>query len=106
MTKNLTPGTAVYGEKRISVEGPATEDGTVTKNEYRVWNPFRSKVNTPPYPGLKMHGILGDFIEFFSEFFNIAPIAMAALLFSPSFLTSSPFSSWLLVCWVVLMIST
>ncbi|KAJ5975972.1 rRNA 2'-O-methyltransferase fibrillarin [Penicillium waksmanii] len=44
VTKNLTPGEAVYGEKRISVEGPAGEDGAVTKIEYRVWNPFRSKL--------------------------------------------------------------
>lgn len=44
VTKNLTPGEAVYGEKRISVESPAEEDGTVTKVEYRVWNPFRSKL--------------------------------------------------------------
>ncbi|KAF7720982.1 Small subunit processome complex component [Apophysomyces ossiformis] len=39
VTKNLVPGEAVYGEKRISVDGP---DGT--KIEYRVWNPFRSKL--------------------------------------------------------------
>ncbi|CAO3665400.1 unnamed protein product [Umbelopsis ramanniana] len=39
VTKNLVPGEAVYGEKRISVEGA---DGT--KVEYRVWNPFRSKI--------------------------------------------------------------
>jgi len=40
VTKNLVPGESVYGEKRISVEG--TEEGT--KVEYRVWNPFRSKL--------------------------------------------------------------
>ncbi|KAJ2064760.1 Small subunit processome complex component [Coemansia aciculifera] len=39
VTKNLVPGESVYGEKRISVDGP---DGT--KTEYRVWNPFRSKI--------------------------------------------------------------
>jgi rRNA 2'-O-methyltransferase fibrillarin len=39
VTKNLVPGESVYGEKRISVDGP---DGT--KVEYRVWNPFRSKL--------------------------------------------------------------
>ncbi|KAL7747962.1 Small subunit processome complex component [Sorochytrium milnesiophthora] len=39
VTKSLVPGEAVYGEKRISVDGP---DGT--KVEYRVWNPFRSKL--------------------------------------------------------------
>ncbi|CAM0142385.1 Small subunit processome complex component [Umbelopsis sp. WA50703] len=39
VTKNLVPGEAVYGEKRIAVEGA---DGT--KVEYRVWNPFRSKI--------------------------------------------------------------
>ena len=39
MTLNLTPGKTVYGEKIIKVDGP---DGT--KTEYRVWNPFRSKL--------------------------------------------------------------
>merc|ERR1711907_447026 len=39
VTKNLVPGESVYGEKRISVD---VEDGE--KVEYRVWNPFRSKI--------------------------------------------------------------
>ena len=40
VTKNLVPGESVYGEKRISIDsGP---DGA--KVEYRVWNPFRSKL--------------------------------------------------------------
>ena len=44
VTLNSTPGVAVYGEKRISVEGAATTPGEVApKVEYRVWNPFRSK---------------------------------------------------------------
>ncbi|XP_073143912.1 rRNA 2'-O-methyltransferase fibrillarin 1-like [Henckelia pumila] len=38
-TKNMVPGEAVYNEKRVSVQN---EDGT--KTEYRVWNPFRSKL--------------------------------------------------------------
>ncbi|XP_078182714.1 rRNA 2'-O-methyltransferase fibrillarin 1-like [Carex rostrata] len=38
-TKNMAAGESVYGEKRISVQG---DDGT--KVEYRVWNPFRSKL--------------------------------------------------------------
>ncbi|CAL9772629.1 unnamed protein product [Musa acuminata subsp. burmannicoides] len=38
-TKNMVPGEAVYGEKRVSVQN---EDGS--KVEYRVWNPFRSKL--------------------------------------------------------------
>jgi len=37
-TKNTVPGEAVYGEKRVTVE---SADGKV---EYRVWNPFRSKI--------------------------------------------------------------
>jgi rRNA 2'-O-methyltransferase fibrillarin len=38
VTINSTPGKSVYGEKRIAVgEGDA-------KVEYRVWNPFRSKI--------------------------------------------------------------
>lgn len=40
VTKNIVPGDSVYGEKRISVEGGV--EGT--KIEYRVWNPFRSKL--------------------------------------------------------------
>ncbi|XP_076394070.1 rRNA 2'-O-methyltransferase fibrillarin isoform X2 [Megachile rotundata] len=39
VTLNLVPGSEVYGEKRISVEGQNGE-----KIEYRVWNPFRSKL--------------------------------------------------------------
>jgi rRNA 2'-O-methyltransferase fibrillarin len=38
VTKNMTPGISVYAEKRISVD-----DGE-NKVEYRVWNPFRSKL--------------------------------------------------------------
>merc|ERR1712023_104587 len=44
VTLNSTPGVAVYGEKRISVENPATDGGAPEKVEYRVWNPFRSKL--------------------------------------------------------------
>jgi hypothetical protein len=43
VTLNSTPGVAVYGEKRITVDGPPGPDGATTKVEYRVWNPFRSK---------------------------------------------------------------
>ncbi|XP_039127264.1 rRNA 2'-O-methyltransferase fibrillarin 2-like isoform X1 [Dioscorea cayenensis subsp. rotundata] len=38
-TRNLVSGESVYGEKRVAVQN---EDGT--KTEYRVWNPFRSKL--------------------------------------------------------------
>jgi len=44
VTLNSTPGKDVYGEKRISVEGPPGPDGNPLKLEYRVWNPFRSKL--------------------------------------------------------------
>ena len=40
VTKNLVPGESVYGEKRITIEGGVDD----TKVEYRVWNPFRSKL--------------------------------------------------------------
>lgn len=60
VTKNLCPGESVYGEKRISVEnsGSQNPDGTplVTKTEYRVWNPFRSKLAA---------GVLGGLDEIF-----------------------------------------
>ena len=48
VTKNLTPGESVYGEKRISVgASTAPKDGETeapSSTEYRVWNPFRSKL--------------------------------------------------------------
>lgn len=64
VTKNLTPGESVYGEKRISVEtSSANSTGAVngdvapaTKTEYRVWNPFRSKLAA---------GILGGLDDIF-----------------------------------------
>eukprot|EP01100_Stratorugosa_tubuloviscum_P014678 TRINITY_DN79_c2_g1_i2.p1 TRINITY_DN79_c2_g1~~TRINITY_DN79_c2_g1_i2.p1 ORF type:complete len:336 (+),score=234.49 TRINITY_DN79_c2_g1_i2:154-1161(+) len=37
-TLNLVPGESVYGEKRIAVENNGE------KKEYRIWNPFRSKI--------------------------------------------------------------
>jgi rRNA 2'-O-methyltransferase fibrillarin len=43
VTKNLVPGESVYGEKRISID-VGGEGVDATKVEYRVWNPFRSKL--------------------------------------------------------------
>lgn len=40
LTKNLVPGESVYNEKRVSVDNKESGD----KTEYRVWNPFRSKL--------------------------------------------------------------
>lgn len=45
VTRNLVPGDSVYGEKRISIEQPSSNpDSPAEKVEYRVWNPFRSKL--------------------------------------------------------------
>lgn len=57
VTKNITPGESVYGEKRISVDTPAVasadgQEPTATKTEYRVWNPFRSKLAAGVLGGL------------------------------------------------------
>ena len=65
VTKNLTPGEAVYGEKRISIDTPSSTTGDAaptngdtgvpigTKTEYRVWNPFRSKLAAGILGGLE-----------------------------------------------------
>jgi rRNA 2'-O-methyltransferase fibrillarin len=59
VTKNLTPGEAVYGEKRIVLDTPGTGTGAngdapaVIKTEYRVWNPFRSKLAAGILGGLE-----------------------------------------------------
>lgn len=39
VTKSFAPGESVYNEKRIT-----TEDQAGNKIEYRVWNPYRSKI--------------------------------------------------------------
>ncbi|KAJ7595947.1 Fibrillarin-domain-containing protein [Mycena floridula] len=49
VTKNLVPGESVYGEKRVSIDGGV--EGT--KTEYRVWNPFRSKLAAGVLSGLE-----------------------------------------------------
>jgi hypothetical protein len=70
VTVNLTPGESVYGEKRIVVQNAvapaANANGEVpppTSVEYRVWNPFRSKLaagiiggmeNIYMFPGAKV----------------------------------------------------
>jgi rRNA 2'-O-methyltransferase fibrillarin len=43
-TRNLVPGDTVYGEKRVSVEAVDPKSGEKSKIEYRIWNPFRSKM--------------------------------------------------------------
>jgi rRNA 2'-O-methyltransferase fibrillarin len=43
----MVPGESVYGEKRISVDNA---DGS--KTDYRVWNPFRSKLGAGVLGGL------------------------------------------------------
>ena len=57
LTESVAPGEAVYGEKRIPVE----KNGE--KIEYRIWNPFRSKLGAaivngiaevPIKPGMKV----------------------------------------------------
>ena len=49
-TKNYCPGTSVYGEKKVTVT-----EGEENK-EYRVWNPYRSKLAASIYNGIEqMH---------------------------------------------------
>lgn len=48
VTKNLVPGDSVYGEKRISID-----DENGAKIEYRIWNPFRSKLGAAILGGVE-----------------------------------------------------
>lgn len=48
VTKNMVPGESVYGEKRISVD-----DENGSKIEYRIWNPFRSKLGASILGGIE-----------------------------------------------------
>ncbi len=50
----MAPGEGVYGEKRIAVENANPE--IKEKTEYRVWNPFRSKLAAAVLGGVdKIH---------------------------------------------------
>lgn len=46
-SRNLDPGTSVYGEKRITVE-----EGE-SKVEYRIWSPHRSKIGAAIVAGVE-----------------------------------------------------
>lgn len=48
VTKNMVPGESVYGEKRIAGESGEGNE----KTEYRVWNPFRSKLGAAIVGGI------------------------------------------------------
>ena len=50
LTKSLAPGESVYGEKRVTVE----ENNQ--KIEYRVWNPYRSKIGAFIVAGVNILG--------------------------------------------------
>lgn len=52
VTRNLDTGNSVYGEKRISVE-VENKLGVNEKVEYRVWNPFRSKLASAIVGGIE-----------------------------------------------------
>jgi rRNA 2'-O-methyltransferase fibrillarin len=47
----MVPGESVYNEKRVSVE-KGTGEGA-TKVEYRIWNPFRSKLGAAVVGGIE-----------------------------------------------------
>jgi rRNA 2'-O-methyltransferase fibrillarin len=52
LTRNMVLGESVYGKKRIAVE----DEATTRKLEYRVWNPFLSKLAAPILSGVdKIH---------------------------------------------------
>lgn len=53
VTKNFNVGESVYGEKRISVDGPEVDGKPGDKIEYRVWNPFRSKLGASIVGGMQ-----------------------------------------------------
>ncbi|XP_055388601.1 rRNA 2'-O-methyltransferase fibrillarin-like [Condylostylus longicornis] len=48
VTKNMVVGESVYGEKRLEIVDEAGE-----KIEYRIWNPFRSKLGATILGGVK-----------------------------------------------------
>lgn len=69
VTRNMAPGTSVYGEKRISI-ATANAEGEEEKVEYRVWNPFRSKLAA---------GILGGLDDIHVSFTSLTSSSMLTI---------------------------
>ena len=68
VTKNMAVGESVYGEKRIAVEDEAG------KVEYRVWNPFRSKLAAAVLGGVdKIHMPPGSKVNTFFVSLTLSP---------------------------------
>lgn len=66
----MTPGESVYGEKRISI-ATTNADGEEEKVEYRVWNPFRSKLAAGILGGLDNIHVSRTFFFLLFFFFGI-----------------------------------
>jgi rRNA 2'-O-methyltransferase fibrillarin len=52
LTRNFTPGKTVYGEKLVHI------DSIDSTNEFRVWNPYRSKIGACIGCGFTNFGII------------------------------------------------
>lgn len=74
VTRNMTPGESVYGEKRISI-ATTNADGEEEKVEYRVWNPFRSKLAAGILGGLDNIHVSCIFI-FFLRWWSYDPFGL------------------------------
>ncbi|CCW71508.1 unnamed protein product [Phytomonas sp. Hart1] len=48
-TRSLVPGVSIYGEKRMN----GTVAGETESHEFRVWNPYRSKLASAIYAGVE-----------------------------------------------------
>lgn len=108
VTKNLVPGESVYGEKRISVD--VGGDGVdATKVEYRVWNPFRSKLAAGVLGGmdkifiapgskvLYLGAASGTSVSHVADIVGPVRVLWNNLLF-PVFLSDAPFSGGCRIC--------
>eukprot|EP01092_Planopodium_desertum_P009764 TRINITY_DN4242_c0_g3_i2.p1 TRINITY_DN4242_c0_g3~~TRINITY_DN4242_c0_g3_i2.p1 ORF type:complete len:217 (+),score=33.12 TRINITY_DN4242_c0_g3_i2:329-979(+) len=49
----MVTGESVYGEKRVTVNVPGVGTAEPTKVEYRIWNPFRSKIAAAVMGGIE-----------------------------------------------------
>ena len=92
MTKNMAVGESVYGEKRIAVEDEAG------KVEYRVWNPFRSKLAAAVLGGVdKIHMPPGSKVCTF-----YAPLSLQTNLHSRFCILELPVEPQLAMCQILL----
>lgn len=89
----MVPGEGVYGEKRVAVE-----EADKGKIEYRVWNPFRSKLAAAVLGGVdKIHMLPGSKVLYLGAASGTS-VSHVSDIVGPVRFKHFRFRNWQLIC--------